>query len=130
MWRNDCGVVPVVEDGRRVTGLITDRDICMAVATRDRLAREIPVSEVCAWQVHACAPQDDVKTALRTMAERQVRRLPVIDRERGLIGILSLHDIVRRATPTRGRGATGISHEDVMGVLKAMAEEPVGAATT
>jgi CBS domain-containing protein len=129
MWRNDCGVVPVLGDGRRVIGLITDRDICMAAATRDRLAREITVADVCAWQVHACAPQDDVRSALKTMEEHQVRRLPVIDRESGLVGMLSLHDIVRRATATRGRGGAGISHEDVMGALKALAEDPVGAAT-
>jgi CBS domain-containing protein len=130
MWRNDCGVVPVVADGRRVIGVITDRDICMAAATRERQAREISVAEVCAWQVHACAPPDDVRSALKTMEEHQVRRLPVIDREGGLVGMLSLHDIVRRATPTRGRGGAGISHEDVMGALKALAEQPAGAATS
>ncbi len=130
MWRNDCGVVPVVEEGRRVIGVITDRDICMAVATRDRRASEISVADVCAGRAYCCSLKDDVRIALKTMEEHQVRRLPVLDADAALVGMLSLHDIVRRTTPTRGKGGAGISNEDVMGVLKAMtehAEEPVGA---
>jgi len=129
MWRNDCGVVPVVDAGRRVTGVITDRDICMAVATRHRLAAQIAVGELQSGRVYACAPGDEVRAALRVMEENQVRRLPVVDGDGALVGVLSLHDVVRRATPTRGRGGGGISYEDVMGVLTALAApaaEPAG----
>lgn len=132
MWRNDCGVVPVVDGERRVVGMITDRDICMAVATRGRRASEIAVSEVLSGSVYCCAPGDDVRAALRTMQANQVRRLPVVDGAGALVGMLSLHDIVRRTTPTRGRGGSGVSYEDVMGVLRALGEpaaEPVGAAS-
>jgi CBS domain-containing protein len=129
MWRNDCGVVPVVDEARRVTGVITDRDICMAVATRDRLAARITVGELQSGRLHACGPGDDVRAALRVMEENQVRRLPVVDGDGALVGMLSLHDVVRRATPTRGRGGGGISYEDVVGVLTALAApaaEPAG----
>jgi len=131
MWRHNCGVVPVVDEGQRVTGVITDRDICMAVATRGRLAAQIAVAEVQSGRVFTCSPDDDVRAALRVMEENQVRRLPVVAGGAALVGVLSLHDVVRRTTPTRGRGGGGVSYEDVMGVLKALCEpaaETVGAA--
>jgi CBS domain-containing protein len=130
MWRNDCGVVPVVDGERRITGIITDRDICMAAATRGRLAAQITVGEVQSGKVSTCSPGDDVRAALRVMEENQVRRLPVVDGGGALVGMLSLHDVMRRVTPTRGRGGGGVSYEDVMSVLKALCEpaaEAVGA---
>jgi CBS domain-containing protein len=129
MWRNDCGVVPVVDEGGRVAGIITDRDICMAVATRGRMASEIAVAEVQTGRVFTCSPGDDVRAALHVMEENRVRRLPVVDGA-GLVGVLSLHDLVRRAAPTRGRGGAGVSYEDVMGVFKALGEPAAEPAAT
>src|SRR5215213_4306396 len=79
MWRKDCGSVPVVDAGRRIVGMITDRDICMAVCTRNKLATEMKVSEVISGKVYACAPTDKVGDALETMQSSQLRRLPVVD---------------------------------------------------
>ena len=97
MWDKDCGTLPVVEDGGKVVGMINDRDICMAAATKDRAPAEIAVSEVINNTARTCQPETDIREALRIIGQEQVRRLPVVDREGRLQGILSLSDIVLHA---------------------------------
>jgi CBS domain-containing protein len=95
MWEADCGVLPVVTDDGRVIGMITDRDICVAVATQGRTADRIVVREVARNpQVSSCLVTDDTTVALKTMQERQLHRLPVVDGEGRLRGIVSLNDLV------------------------------------
>ncbi len=120
MWEGDCGVIPVTEEGSKVKGLITDRDICIAVATRHRRADEIGVGEVISGQVFGCRPEDDLRAALETMREHKVRRLPVIDKAGELQGMLSLNDIVLEAK--EGRGRKGIGLEEVLDALKSICE--------
>ncbi|MCA1555673.1 MAG: CBS domain-containing protein [Acidobacteria bacterium] len=120
MWEQDCGCVPVTGDDGRVIGMITDRDICMAVATRLRLARDISVGEVISGKVHACAPDDEVKDALRIMQGEKLHRLPVLDGEGKLTGILSLNDLVRHAK--KGGGKRHVSHSEVMATLKSLSQ--------
>jgi CBS domain-containing protein len=93
MWDSDCGVVPVADEHGRVVGVITDRDICIAAATRARVEGEIPVRDVISKVVYTCAASDDVRQALETMRLRKVRRLPVVDHAGRLAGIVSVHDI-------------------------------------
>ncbi len=97
MWEKDCGVLPVVNDEGRVTGVVTDRDICIAVATRDRSADRIAVREVVQGHPHTCLAEDDVMVALKTMKAHKVRRLPVVTADGHLRGILSLNDVVTHA---------------------------------
>ena len=97
MWEGDCGALPVVSDEGRVAGVITDRDICIAVATRGRSPDRIAVREVARDHVHTCLPDDDVTAALQTMKLHKIRRLPVVDAEGHLRGMLSLNDIVTHA---------------------------------
>lgn len=120
MWDGDCGVLPVVNFEGKVVGMITDRDICMAAATKNRPASEITVFETITGQVHACRPDDDIHDAMETMAKHQVRRLPVLDDDRNLVGILSLNDIVLHAGEAKGRQAPAISADDVLRTLKAI----------
>ena len=120
MWRRDCGSVPVVDTERKVVGMITDRDICMAIATRNKLASAIKVSEVISGRVYACAPDDDIKDALETMQSAQLRRLPVVDDDGALRGILSMNDVVLHSK--KGKSKKHVSHGDVMVTLKALAE--------
>jgi CBS domain-containing protein len=124
MWDYDCGVIPVVGETEQVLGLITDRDIAIAVATKNRLASEITVGEVASGNVYACAPGDDVQTALKTMRREQVRRLPVLGPEGKLAGILSINDVVLRAAEAKGRQAPEISSEDVVSTFKALCAHP------
>lgn len=93
----DCGVIPVVDDARKLLGLVTDRDICMAVATRDQRASQLRVREVMAGDLALCGPDDALAAALARMARARVRRLPVVDDAGVLVGVLSIADVVRRA---------------------------------
>ena len=94
MWECDCGALPVIDDEGRVIGMITDRDVCIAVGTRGRRADSISVREVVQGHVYTCRPTAAVTAALKTMQTHKVRRLPVVDAEGLLRGILSLNDIV------------------------------------
>ena len=120
MWRRDCGSVPVVDLEGRVVGMITDRDICMAVATRNKLASAIKVSEVISGKVYACSPDDRIEDALETMQSAQLRRLPVVDDDGKLHGILSINDVILNSA--RGRSKKHVAHRDVMATLKVLSE--------
>jgi CBS domain-containing protein len=99
MWEGDCGAVPVVTDDRKVIGMITDRDICIAAATRAKPPAEIRAGEVITNHgVHAVKQDDDVRVAMRTMRKHKVRRLPVVDREQRLAGIVSINDLAINAS--------------------------------
>jgi CBS domain-containing protein len=102
MWEGDCGAVPVTDERGRVVGVITDRDICIAAATRPRTEGEIPVKDVISKALYTCAPGDDVRAALETMKARKVRRLPVVEQGGRLAGIVSIHDI---AVQSRSKSA-------------------------
>ena len=77
MWKGDFGVMPVVTAGK-VIGMITDRDICMAAATKHRDPANIRVKEVISDEVYGCSADTDINEALKIMRKRQVRRLPII----------------------------------------------------
>lgn len=118
LWDNDCGVLPVVDDDGKVVGLISDRDICIAVITKNKLASEIAVGEVISGNaVFSCAADEDINQALRAMRQHQVRRLPVTGADETLEGILSINDVVLAAENEQGQG---VSFEDAMMTLKAI----------
>jgi CBS-domain-containing membrane protein len=117
MWEGDLGVLPIL-DGQQVVGLITDRDICMATATKHRDPTTIRVDEVMTGQVYGCPPDADIHEALKIMRRRQVRRLPVINPQSGrLAGILSLDEIALHAQPSR---KADLRAEDVANTLKSI----------
>jgi CBS domain-containing protein len=118
MWRNDCGVLPVVADGEKVVGMITDRDICMAAATKHRDPANIREGEVTSGNVYGCSPDVDIHKALKIMRENQVRRLPIIRAEDGkLVGILSMNDV---ALMEQGGAKAELSAEDVEQTMRAI----------
>jgi CBS domain-containing protein len=105
MKAHNCGFVPVVDADGFVTGVITDRDICLALASHPtRSASRIAVSDTMSRPVFSCLPDENLKVALGTMAAHHVRRLPVLSKEGHLMGVLSIDDIVRaprrRGSPT------------------------------
>jgi CBS domain-containing protein len=106
MWECDCGVVPV-KDGDTVVGMVTDRDICMAAWSKNQPPSEIRVAEAMSRELYACSADDRLSVAEDLMQVRQVRRLPVLDAERRLVGILSLADIVRQSRPPALRDKPG-----------------------
>lgn len=105
MWDNDCGCVPVVDEENSVTGVVTDRDICMAAYTQGVPLYGIQVQTAMARTVVCCTENDDLATAEELMRQNQVRRLPVVNREGRLVGILSINDIAREAGKERAAGA-------------------------
>jgi CBS domain-containing protein len=118
MWNGDCGVLPVVRDGQ-VVGMLTDRDICMALVMNGYQAVEMAVSQVMSGGVHACSPGDDVAEAVETMREHQVRRLPVIADDGALEGVLSLTDVALVARA--GRGEDGApTYREFVGAIQAV----------
>ncbi len=130
MWQDDCGVLPVVDDANRVIGIITDRDICMALATRNRPASEVSVGEVIARPPLTCTTTDTVETALDTMKSHQVRRLPVVDDYGRVEGILSINDIL---LASGGKGSKVLSTDAVVQTLKGIcghADLPIVSTTT
>lgn len=90
----DCGAMPVLDGGGRPVGILTDRDVCMAVAQMNRFPAAIRVSEVMTPEPFTCHPGTGLGDALVLMAACQVRRLPVVDGDARLVGIISLSDIV------------------------------------
>jgi len=100
MWTADCGLLPILDQGR-VTGVVTDRDIAMALVLKGRPAARVAVREASPGRLHTCRPDDEVSEGLRLMAEHRVRRLPVVDGEE-LCGIVSLNDLVRAARAHHG----------------------------
>jgi hypothetical protein len=89
--------------------MITDRDICVALATRGQTADRIAVHDVIAGRAYTCLVDDDAIVALKTMKSQRVRRLPVVDAEGRLKGILSLNDVM---THRRGIAGRNRKHDD------------------
>lgn len=105
MWSTDCGFLPVVgaADGR-LQGVITDRDICMGAMTQGRPLHEIPVSaSMCRNGLHTCEPGTPIKEVQQTMREYKIRRLPVVDSNRRILGVVSLNDLATRSRAPKGR---------------------------
>lgn len=114
MWTKNCGSLPIVSEEGRVVGIVTDRDLFIALGTGNRRPAELPVGEVMNKDVVECAPGDDVRSALKTMAKRQVHRVVVVDQDGALRGIVSMDDLVL------GAQASGLSNQDVVTAMKAI----------
>lgn len=93
----NCGAIPVVDADGSLAGVVTDRDISMAIVNSARKPINIAAREIMSPHVHACAPGDDVRVALQKMRDARVRRLPVIGPGGRLAGIVSMDDIILRA---------------------------------
>ena len=101
-----CGILPVVDLRRRLLGVVTDRDLLLALAGTDRTARQMMVQDAMNRDVTTCGADDDLGSALQAMRRHAVRRLPVVDCEGHVIGVLSIDDIVRwGVVPTGVRAA-------------------------
>jgi CBS domain-containing protein len=123
MWENDCGIVPVVDGDGCVVGMITDRDICMAAYTRGQLLWQIPVSSTMAKEVHGVHEHDPLAAAEALMRRVQVRRLPVIDGDGRLRGILSMNDLARHhGQRSWGRKSDGLSSDSIVQTLATICE--------
>jgi len=102
MWEKDCGCLPVIDSGRHVQAVITDRDICMAALTQGVPLTSTRVASAMSRSLITCSPDDSVGAVEELMQDEQIRRVPVVDANGVLIGMISIGDIARFL---RGRAA-------------------------
>jgi len=123
-WKKRRGSLPVLDENGNVGGIITDRDLAIALGTRNLRASEVRVRDVAPPRVFTCRAGDDALEALETMTIQNVRRLPVVDEKDRLAGMLSIDDLIRRAALQLPGEAK--FHVKVMGAIKSIcdAREP------
>ena len=110
----DCGILPVVNEQGKLAGVVTDRDLFIALATRNSLAAQLTVGDVAGSQVFTCGPDDDVHTALATMKRHHVRRLPVEGFGATVAGVVSMNDILLSA------GRKGLGNTEIVETFQAI----------
>lgn len=126
--RAHCGILPVVDARGKLAGVITDRDICLALSVRNVRPSAMTVGDVAVKPAVRCGPEDEIHSALGFMRVHHIRRIPVTAEDDGLVGIVSLDDIALHAEKAPAKG--GISYEDVAETLKAICvHRPEEAAT-
>jgi CBS domain-containing protein len=124
MWDHDCGCLPVSSgDGvERVVGVITDRDICMSALFQNKPLRELRVADAMAKHVQVCRPRDSLADAEMAMREARIRRLPVVDTDDVLVGIISLADLAQEAARERAATTREITESEVGDTLATICE--------
>ena len=120
MEEHDCGWLPVVPGRGRyhVVGVITDRDICLAAHHLGTNLRRVRVGQVMSVDVVACGEKDEISAACSLMRRAQVRRLPVVDEEGQLSGLVTLAQLAGAAG---ARSPFGVSSRDVAKTLASIA---------
>jgi CBS domain-containing protein len=120
MRDEDAGIVPVIENeqSQHIVGVVTDRDLCMNVVAEGRDPRAVLVEECMTTAVVTCTPNDSIEKATELMRENQIRRIPVVNEQRVLQGIVSMADVVGR-----GEIKTGQTH-DTLKQVSAPTGEP------
>lgn len=120
----NCGVLPVLDDAGKLTGIITDRDICLAVSCNHSWSHsKLPVSEVMTKEVCYVYEVDNLTTALKKMRVNFVGRLPVVDEYGKLKGILSIHNLFCKALiEQEDMGKLSSSGENIVRTVKALSD--------
>lgn len=113
MLEEKCGCLPVVDAHGRLSGILTDRDVCLAVARRQHPSKT-PVREAMTSHVVACDIDEYVDRALALMKESRVRRIPVVDKRGAVKGLISIDDVIRNTGTAIGR----LPAEAVVDVLR------------
>ncbi|HKT33740.1 MAG TPA: CBS domain-containing protein [Nitrospira sp.] len=120
MKDTNVGIVPIVDSdsGRKLIGVVTDRDLCLAVVATGKNPDSVRVAEAMTSQLVTCQPDDDIRKATHLMQGNQVRRVPVVDRNGVLQGMVSTADILQRANLS-----ASLTHETMKEVTKPTDEE-------
>jgi CBS domain-containing protein len=119
MWEHNCGALPVTTEEEKLVGIVTDRDICIALGTKNARASDLCVYDLAKNRALTCSPSDDVHTALQMMREGKVRRLPVADEQGRVAGVISRDDLVLNAKPD-GKLGSAIAYGDAVTTLQAI----------
>lgn len=107
MDKNDCGSLPVGE-GDRLVGMITDRDIVIR-AVAAGLPADTPIREIMSKEMKYCFENDDVDEVADNMSDIQMRRLPVLNSKKRIVGIVSIGDLARSDEQCAGEALAGIA---------------------
>jgi len=127
MWDHDCGCLPVITSNGNgaVIGMLSDRDICMAAYTQGKCLSDIPVTVAMSHSVLSCKPSDDLALAEAMMREASIHRIPVVDENNAVLGLLSLTDIARNAL-SLGEGKVALGTQAEVTRTLAAIREPRG----
>jgi CBS domain-containing protein len=98
-----CGIVPVVDEQQRLVGVVTDRDLCLALSHANVPASDLTVSAAMTAPPHTCREHDDLESALEKLGRHRVRRLPVVDDFGRVAGLFSLDDAALRYSEVESR---------------------------
>ena len=102
---HDCGSIPICEaeggDAKRIVGLVTDRDIVVRAVAAGRNPVPMTAGDVMSHPVASVEPEAELDVALKQMEDNQVRRIPVVDHQGALVGLLAQADVARSAPPTQ-----------------------------
>jgi len=115
MWTHDCGCTPVVDQQGVIKGMLTDRDIAMAAYLNGCCLSDIPVTRVMTRDVVCCRPGDTVLEVESRMQQHRIRRLPVLDRNKRVVGVISINDLANAC-------GKGVAPETLAGTLAAVCE--------
>ena len=115
MHDHACGTLVVLDKKGRVAGMVTDRDIAMAIGDTTRPPAYITVTEVMSHKARSCTPGDELGRAIRMMSELKVRRLPVVNSDGDLKGVLSIDDVI-----LWGVESGGVSVEQLLNALRSI----------
>jgi CBS domain-containing protein len=97
MRDEDCGVVPIVDAEGRLLGLVTDRDLALRAFTGQRAVDGLRAADVMTEDLEAVLPEEDLHGVIELMGRRQIRRVPVVEPDDRLVGIIAMGDIANRA---------------------------------
>ena len=102
MVDNDCGEIPVIEDttSRKLAGVITDRDIATRIVAKGRNSAEACACDCMTTDCVTVTPDTSLEECCEVMENKKIRRVPVVDASGGVVGIVSLADVVRSARPS------------------------------
>jgi CBS-domain-containing membrane protein len=120
LWTRDCGVLPVIDATYRVVGVVTDRDLLMCAYTTGRPLGELHVKDCMSSQVRTCSSGDDLRDVMRVLADARVRRLPVVDEDGLLCGLLSINDVVHAVETLDDARTRARLLEDLLATLAAI----------
>jgi CBS domain-containing protein len=122
MWERDCGFVPIIgsDESRRVVGVVTDRDICIAAYTRGQPLGQIRIGDVMSSGVRSCKPGEDLAAVEAAMSRAQIHRMPVVDDADQLLGVISLADMAREAAREAGSRRQEVTAKEIGETLAAI----------
>ena len=102
----DVGPIPIVENARtkKLVGLVTDRDLALKVVAEERHPLAVKIEDVMTRDLVTCSADDELNKAMKLMAKHQLRRIPVVDNDGAIIGIIAQADVARNATDVEQTG--------------------------